>query len=530
MEQQNPDHTFRKGFQLGQGNLLKASVLRRLELPAQFTAKGLKTQKIIGTKIVIYSPGNVAADEDESIDEPLFFQTDPKGMLFPTLYALWIDPTLCPRMETVSGALDSLQRGSDLFRPGVVSVTGVLVKDGPVAICIRGTLLGVGRALMNNEEFEKSDSGAVLVTLHMFGDLLWQMGSKHDPISIEASLFAAAEPSESELQDSIAVAEIQKEKEEAKSILAANVTSAEMDLLLQETFVRALRLRVQKTDLPILYSTFFSKYMLPSAPVDRELNLKKSTYKKIGVFLDSMAKEGAIKVAEKSPGVSQIVELDRSASIYRKFEVEESIESNVEESNEPNPVVTVFYGLPKRMLSIFVNQTELMNKMEARTLLLRRVKELNLLSEEKKGFVNVDEELLAVLKGNVPALMKMQDLVNLWFENLDIWSQTFVGNISRVKKGRLRPITIKEESRGGRKTVTCVSGMIPFGIDVEILSSLCAKLFASSVSVEDEVMQIQGSRSREMSQLLQGECRVPADYVVVEERKTKKKKPKGGKK
>ena len=71
----NASHTFRKGFQLGQGNLLKASVLRKMALPPLLTASGLKSQKIIGTKMVVFSRGHD--------DEPLFFHMDAKeGQLF----------------------------------------------------------------------------------------------------------------------------------------------------------------------------------------------------------------------------------------------------------------------------------------------------------------------------------------------------------------------------------------------------------------------------------------------------------------
>lgn len=54
-----------------------------------------------------------------------------------------------------------------------------------------------------------------------------------------------------------------------------------MDELLQECFLQALKTRLNKTELPLLTSTFYSAHMIPLCPAHLRLDIKKSSYKKV---------------------------------------------------------------------------------------------------------------------------------------------------------------------------------------------------------------------------------------------------------
>ena len=84
----------------------------------------------------------------------------------------------------------------------------------------------------------------------------------------------------------------------------------EMDDLVLHCFVFGIT-NLTKAELPMLVSTFYSQHMLPGRPEGSEVNLKTSTFKKIGVFMKTMEAEGCLKIKQKSAGVDQITEIDK---------------------------------------------------------------------------------------------------------------------------------------------------------------------------------------------------------------------------
>lgn len=112
------------------------------------------------------------------------------------------------------------------------------------------------------------------------------------------------------------------------------------------------------------------------------------------------SEERVIKVGEKSPGVWEVQDVDRSAPLYRQHKPDEAAVAAAasEASTELPPVVEVLYSIPKRMKHMVSSDEELMSKSEARALLLLRVKEGSLLIQEKPGWVRLDEELQTMLK------------------------------------------------------------------------------------------------------------------------------------
>jgi translation initiation factor 2D len=502
MEAEGPD--FRKPFKLGAGNLLKSSQLRKMVaqhgLKGDFSA-GLQLQKLLGSKCLLYSAG----------PEPLFFQEHAGGPVFPTLYALWDGNMMLPSVACSDAAFESVARGSALFRPGVLAVSGApFARGDPVALSVDGRLVAVCKAAMSRDEMERTEGGAVLEPLHAYGDALWKLGSKRDPpdqVAEVGKTEAAAEKTEEVVEDS------------------GGVSAAQMDEILRVTFVRALRLHVSKSDLPMLFSTFYSKCMLPAVPVGKTLNLRQSSFGKIGPFLQQMARfEKVIKVNEKSAGVFEIVEVDRSAPLYRAHKAEKPAE---ETAPELPPVVECLFSVGKKLLPLFPAAVadegpRLMSKAEARTLLLARVKELQLLVPNGGGAVAPDEALLGALPG-AEQQMTMPELLNVWLDALEVHSRTYAGNVAVVRRGKLKPVSLKEETKA-RKTVTYCEGLARFGLDADALAGVCANRFAASASVAEGVLQVQGARADELAAMLRGEYRLPGEYVVIAP--PKKPKPK----
>eukprot|EP01064_Diplonema_japonicum_P017984 TRINITY_DN2653_c0_g1_i2.p1 TRINITY_DN2653_c0_g1~~TRINITY_DN2653_c0_g1_i2.p1 ORF type:complete len:693 (+),score=192.23 TRINITY_DN2653_c0_g1_i2:40-2118(+) len=102
-----------------------------------------------------------------------------------------------------------------------------------------------------------------------------------------------------------------KKKDEEETTL----TPDEMDELIHLCFVGGMS-RLTKAELPMLVSSFYSQYMLPSRPEGSNVVLKKSSYKKIGNLISLMSKEGVMRIAQKSAGVDEIREINKRASFY----------------------------------------------------------------------------------------------------------------------------------------------------------------------------------------------------------------------
>jgi hypothetical protein len=58
-----------------------------------------------------------------------------------------------------------------------------------------------------------------------------------------------------------------------------------MDELIEKSFFQAIKKRLKDKDLPILASTFYSKYLLPSRPAGTEIDIKKSCYKQVRIIM-----------------------------------------------------------------------------------------------------------------------------------------------------------------------------------------------------------------------------------------------------
>ncbi len=129
------------------------------------------------------------------------------------------------------------------------------------------------------------------------------------------------------------------------------------------------------------------------------------------------------------------------------------------------------------------------------------------------GQVAPDAALLAALPGARPQ-MAMPELLAAWHDALDVYSRTWAGSVASLKRGRLRPVALREETRA-RKTVTLAEGLSRFGLAAEAMAAVCAARFAASAGVAEGVLQVQGARAEELAAMLRGEYRLPAEYVEI---------------
>lgn len=70
-----------------------------------------------------------------------------------------------------------------------------------------------------------------------------------------------------------------------------------MDALLEYCFLKACKTTVKSSDLPMLSSNFFKNHLLAACPPDKNVDVKKSRYKKLSIFLAEMKAKGIINTS-----------------------------------------------------------------------------------------------------------------------------------------------------------------------------------------------------------------------------------------
>ena len=164
---------------------------------------------------------------------------------------------------------------------------------------------------------------------------------------------------------------------------------------------------------------------------------------------------------------------------------------------------------------------------EVREVLKKYVAENELQNAREKSYVNLDP----ILASAVLAAKGENDVERLRWDELTSrlqarmspgYSMQFPGEPHpRTHKGKLAPVELLVQSRGGRKTITCVRNLDPYRIDPGDLARRCQVGVSGSATVREaaasaagalEVM-VQGNHTVYLSQLLLGTYKIPRRYI-----------------
>nr|XP_060500308.1 eukaryotic translation initiation factor 2D isoform X4 [Panthera onca] len=390
--------------------------------------------------------------------------------------------------------------------------------------------VAVGVAAMSTAEMLTSGlKGRGFSVLHTYQDHLWRSGDKSSPPSLAPLALDPPDLSEEKesvqadpaLQGDLRRLTLEGEEEngevqrmcEEKSLSEASedpsvrglnpdptdskTLQEQMDELVQRCFLHALKCQVRKADLPLLTSTFLGSHMLSCCPEGRQLDIKKSSYKKLSKFLQHMQQEQIIQVKELSKGVESIVAVDwkhpRKGSILEGGEV--------------------------------------------RMIIINYVKRNDLVDADNKNLVKLDPILCDCIleKNEQHTVMKLpwDSLLTRCLEKLQpVYQVTFPGQEPIVKKGRICPIDITLAQRASNKKVTVVRNLEAYGLDPCSVAAILQQRCQASATVtpapgaKDSLqVQIQGNQVHHLSRLLLEEYQLPRKHIQGLE-----KAPKPGKK
>ncbi|XP_076847654.1 eukaryotic translation initiation factor 2D [Brachyhypopomus gauderio] len=517
---------------------------------------------------------------------PAFFQLEKR--LYPTVYTLWRYPDMLPALTTWPQVVQKLIGGADLMLPGVVvSCTGLpdVLKGDCCAVTVKSNRapMAVGTAALSSSEMISSGmKGKGVNVLHTYMDQLWAFGDKTAPPTIptadtsvqveggmegvdcgggeEEVMKCEGEETEGQcgsaavqmelpcqnLQD-LGLGEREEKEETVETEEGAEETQGEedssspqeqMDSLLFQCFLHALKSKLKKSELPLLTSTFLRKHMAPCCPRGKHLDIKKSSFKKLSKFLQCMQREHSLlRVKELTKGVDSIVEVDWKNPELRSFCVpvdwepaEEAVEAegSGEVSYQP-PEITPLYGVTSRLEPLFQEAHKkkgaVLQASEVRTIVTDYVKTNELVHETNKSYVNINPVLCDCLLEKSEyqdvEVLKWDDLFSRTLSRMQACHQLqFPGKAPVVRKGQVEPIDISVASRGSNKKVTIIKNLEGFGLDPLVVAETLQHRVQASYVLHDvpgakdrQLVQIQGSQVQHVGKLLIEQYRLPRKYI-----------------
>ncbi|KAM9342222.1 eukaryotic translation initiation factor 2D [Pholidichthys leucotaenia] len=581
---------FAKPFRVKSNTAIKGSDRRKLkaDISAAFSSLSAdEVSELIPNKeelntVKIYTHKGDAVTIYVLHKNPLFFELEKQ--LYPTVYLLWRYPALLPTLKTWPPVLQKLVGGADLMLPGVVVPSCGLpdVKQGDccaVTVVNSRAAVAVGTAAVSSVEMHSLGmKGRGVCVLHTYMDYLWAFGDKSHPPSLPDEDDGGQELSEEECEAdeqvqaegevdqspgesqspcemgteqacsgieelSLAACEEEKdeegnEREEAEDQDEEKTPQEIMDTLLLQCFLHALKSKVKKSELPLLTSTFLRNHMFSCCPSGKQLDIKKSSYKKLSKFLQAMEQQyRLVHVKELTKGVESIVEIDWknqelcSFKIPEETDVEVALQENEGERELPYhpPEITILYSVSARLEPLFLNANKrkgaILHPAEIRRIITEYVKSNELVNENNKNYVKINPTLCDCLLEK----SEYQEIEFLKWDYLfsrilgrmpECHQVVFPGQAPVIKKGHIAPVDISIASRGSNKKVTLIKNLEAYGLDPAVVATaLQHRVQASSVlqpvpgSKDKVLVQIQGNQIHHVANLLLDRYQLPRKYI-----------------
>jgi len=585
---------FAKTFRVKSNTVIKGSDRRKLkaDISAAFPALSAdELSDLVPNKeelnvVKIYAHKGDAVTLYVLHKNPLFFELEKR--LYPTVYMLWRYPAALPTFRTWPPVVQKLVGGADLMLPGVVVPSSGLpdVRQGDccaVTLVNNRAPVAVGTAAVSSAEMHSLGmKGRGVCVLHTYMDNLWAFGDKSCPPTlpyaesegqgvngeeyevdeeVEECVEEEQSPGETVIDqvcsgtEELSLTEQEEEKgekgnEQEDEDDDLRTPQEIMDALLLQCFFHALKSKVKKSELPLLTSTFLRNHMFSCCPSGKQLDIKKSSYKKLSKFLQAMQQQhNLVRVKELTKGVESIVEVDwnnrelRSFAAPKETDIEAAPVQDAGEGETPYhpPEITTLYSVSARLEPLFVDSNKrkgtILQPTEVRGIVTEYVKKNELVDKNNKNYVTINPTLCDCLleKSEYQEIesLKWDDLFSRTLGKMqECYQVVFPGQAPLTKKGHIEPIDITVASRGSNKKVTLIKNLEVYGLDPSVVATaLQHRVQASSVlqpipGAKDKVLvQIQGNQIQQVGHLLQDHYQIPRKYIQGLE-----KAPKSGKK
>eukprot|EP00929_Paragymnodinium_shiwhaense_P107021 TRINITY_DN72980_c0_g1_i1.p1 TRINITY_DN72980_c0_g1~~TRINITY_DN72980_c0_g1_i1.p1 ORF type:complete len:592 (-),score=175.50 TRINITY_DN72980_c0_g1_i1:126-1901(-) len=539
----------------------------------------------LDTKCLLYAIGD---------GPPAFFDAEGRGEIYPTLTTLWQQPMMMPELTIHPEVSKFVLKGADLMLPGVllpangVAGFGTVTKGQRRCIRIEGNPypIAVGKMLVNQTQMEKM-KGKGLEVLHVFRDQLWEHSGKHFPnegfrekedevtpcadatwspgaataapaaaggggypaAAAAATSCASAAPT---LAAAPAAAESKPAGADASQANAASARPADdwsQDDLLDFCLLQALKLSlVDEKALPVEASDLYEKHMKPARPEGTTLDVKKSSHKQIGKYLNSLRKSKVIDVVEKK-NVVNVTKVDRGhkwfTQMSEKFAGDMAAASQssaaaaapaAAAAGLPPPTITTLWKVGHYLEGLFKSmgkrKDDLFTFDAAKEVLSAYVKQEGLGPGDDSAPVKLNEELLNALvktaggekKGTtLPEELSFEELEDKMTERMQEHTRIDVAGVGEtIRKGQAVKIEMALSKKGAHN-VTKVQNLEYYGINPQAIADDLKKKFSCTVNVEDmpgknakdKLLQLQGHLHHELAEFLLKQYGITAKFISV---------------
>jgi len=288
------------------------------------------------------------------------------------------------------------------------------------------------------------------------------------------------------------------------------------DEVLHQAVLRGL-LILQKKDIPMVMTTFYSNHVIPNRLPGTTIDMKSTTYKKFGIYLKEQMQRGLLQAGKDISNkknmdpMACLLSFNKGHEDFKGIEKSDVISTLVQSKNGPlkKLVLVSLYTIPHHWVSLLrlddddVKGTHatsevrrgkgMLTSSEIKTILESYLTREGLIVTNDKGKVQLDGSLsVALFKGNPnppPEIMTRQDLFQTFLSKLGS-AYALVempgSKIIKLSSGNPPMIEIEVSMRQSKKFVTRVRGLEDYFIDGSNFAKDVSKRLACSSSVDIE--------------------------------------------
>ncbi|XP_071862034.1 eukaryotic translation initiation factor 2D [Bombus fervidus] len=498
---------------------------------------------------------------------PMFFQLESLHQaLLPTIFTLWHHPNLLRTFTTYPPVVTKLAGGANLMLPGVSikePVTlysfGKLQKGTPVSVNTDDNKAPVAvgfTALCSEDMYMSGGHGKCVEIIHVIGDTLCQLGKPPvrpdlGPPNIDTdndkleNINEISEPSNDNIEESLVeimdnleinndrVSEIEspceeenkiEESDEIKNLSTGQEEATvdplkEMDNLLEYCFLKACKTSVKSNDLPMLTSNFFKNHLIAACPPDKNIDIKKSRYKKLSLFLAEMKAKGVINTSI-TKGVESILSIKFNHPLIKELVIVEEHTPIQEPVVSNAAVVSECYKVTADVLPVLskfrYEKGDIMKRAEIRKCFTEYVKAENL---QDGKILKLNPQLAGIMKtkANVETVL-MEDGINKFIGRMTHMHEVTLAGNKLLHTGKLEPIDMRVTVRSGGKKVTLVNNLETFGINSKEFSKECQSIGASATITDEPGKKtpsvlVQGNQILYVYKLLTEKYQIKKNYI-----------------
>lgn len=437
--------------------------------------------------------------------------------------------------------MEKIYNGADLMVPGIVppvpenAKRGRLVGIATTAAPGLPLAVGVAEIDLSVQEAFVGEKGKAVRMLHWYGDEIWKLGGSGSPPSIDINGTGLAEVEQK--VEELALAEQEQGEqgaEPAVDISNEQLSIKEIDSAFYDAALYGIK-HLRETgatnlDYPLTASGFISQLVtpflppasqfnsaLPSDVVHPALHMKKTSWKNAGKFMKHLDKRKIIKTKTRNGNEVVVLDIDWDDEEVIKFtpyklpivktdtssKPSSSTATTTSSTKEPVKVVElfkptsklspIFEAIPadkhsyhtasslRSLIDAYIEKEGLVNPKNKRLASLNPIIANTLLNER--------DDAAALAAGSIKRdelAAKFVSLCSPYYVVL-AKSEDFDPKRHKAKSGKPPRVQILLEKRQGKKTVTRVWNLEPFGVVPGELADELSKACASSTSVNPVV-------------------------------------------